>query len=901
MNRVRTLALVVLLLSYGAVGARQPAVRTSAVLGAPVARLAETLGIADPDRSHIVLDVVRIAFDAPDGQDAGDAAIKARLQALFHSSGAASSGDTHDTVPLPLDPSVWRDTILRRQVPDNQLIPAILSERASALLYHGLAALDDETLAALGPDRETLEVLRHHAGAFATFGRSLRIHAGRVVVPGGLGAETLWLELVGVEPSRPAAFVRRLYVGESGRLAFFFDALSHLDAPHQRFATSQQLPESSRLERTRALLDVFDQTAPEWRPDDRPFMRPPFDPAITLSTLAVTPGGTLVAPIPRSSWTHIFRGDDATDPVFAPVGSSDLANVEDDAPVDAAWIVSRVHRSPPAVGHRRLETLIFAQRTLAEAQEDKPDGAGVVNALRGFVSFPALALTLERIGTTSTAVLTRAADRAQSLNELRDEDARRTSIALFQSSLGILTRIAENRGLAVDDLARIVGSLIAVDAVPDGYGARISTWLRNDLAGSLRLPDESPDSLEDGLLRAMAGPAANQGSDPLEQIIQWEGRAYRVDPTAAEEQRLRHVRERQGGATLEAALEAFREVPRSADPRAAGRVSSKDGRVRAERALAEVLTSILYAAYLGEPDGPALSGGNVAARHDLALTPTIPPRPVGAWRLPIEEFRGRTGWHVTGSLLGLDAAIPRLALRRLDASTMPAQSRLSTAERQTAALTVALLNPFRLTDQGRDEIAAALGRGRARLAALRPIRDEIERVARTAGLSEWRREALAWTLTQDPARTTSALSLVELLWLGAPRPSAAAPLDPWGAATLPLTGCACLQMPRARAWEDLSGRPAQGAMATRAADVSLLVAEALASRRLPAALAPGIVALAMLDALDTARPAYFDDWSGFTTAVATLPTTKMDDYVAALTASGPLIPLPRTNRLPARR
>ena len=247
--------------------------------------------------------------------------------------------------------------------------------------------------------------------------------------------------------------------------------------------------------------------------------------------------------------------------------------------------------------------------------------------------------------------------------------------------------------------------------------------------------------------------------------------------------------------------------------------AGKAARVRADRALADVLTSILYAAYLGEPDGPALSGGNVASRHDLALTPTIPPRPIGAWRLPAEDFRTRSGWHVTGSLLGLETALARLALRRLDSSTMPTESRLSTADRQTAALTVALLNPHHLTDAGRDEIAAALGRGRARLASLRPNRDEMERVAKAAGLSEWRREALAWTLTQDPGRSSSALSLVELLWLGAPRPSAAAPLDPWGAATLPLTGCPCLQMPRAAAWEDLAGRPSQGGMATRAADV----------------------------------------------------------------------------------
>ena len=90
-------------------------------------------------------------------------------------------------------------------------------------------------------------------------------------------------------------------------------------------------------------------------------------------------------------------------------------------------------------------------------------------------------------------------------------------------------------------------------------------------------------------------------------------------------------------------------------------------------------------------------------------------------------------------------------------------------------------------------------------------------------------------------------------------------------------------------------------MATRAADVSLLVAEALATRKLPASLAPGIVALAMQDVLDAAHPAYFDDWSSFTRAATALPAAKLDDYIAASTAAGPLIPVPRTDRSPARR
>ena len=62
------------------------------------------------------------------------------------------------------------------------LIGAILSDRSTALVYHGLAALDDETLAWLGPDRDLLAFLLKHPGSFAAFGRSLHVQGGRVVV-----------------------------------------------------------------------------------------------------------------------------------------------------------------------------------------------------------------------------------------------------------------------------------------------------------------------------------------------------------------------------------------------------------------------------------------------------------------------------------------------------------------------------------------------------------------------------------------------------------------------------------------------------------------------------------------------------------------------------------------------
>ena len=603
MSRARTLALVVLLLSYGAVGARQPAVRTTVPLGTSAARLAADFDIPTADRSRLLIEVVRKAFASPDGQAAAEAVRRGRLSAAFN----APAPGRPELSPLPLDPSVWRDTILERQIPDSQLIPAIFSARSTALLYHGLSAMDDETLAALGPDRETLDVLRDHAGAFAAFGRAVRVHAGRIVLPGGSEAEPLWQELVGVEPSRPGAFVRRLFGDPSGRLAYFVDGLARLDLPHQLFATGRRLPAAARLERMRALLDVFDQAAPGWRADDRPFERPAFDPAVTLSLVNVTAAGALVTPLRRGAWARTFRGDDAADGEFVAALPAGPAGEEDDAPVDAAWLLSRVHRSPPAVGHRRLQTILFAQRALAGATDEEVEAA---TALRGFMAFPELFLTLERMGTISPSLLTRAASRAQAFNDIAKDDDRRAAIGQFEAVLGILDRVARERGMARAPLAAAVASLIALESGVDGYGAAIARWLRADLLPALAPPPgDQLDPIEAALLAAMSGPA-HPGRTSA-----WIGGGGQLEARDAATRRLRSIRAAQGGLSVDAAV-ALAERSAPAPPGAPAAPLARG----AQEVLAHTLSSILHAAHLADPSGSPWRAGNLTLRHDLGVS-----------------------------------------------------------------------------------------------------------------------------------------------------------------------------------------------------------------------------------------------------------------------------------------
>jgi hypothetical protein len=97
-------------------------------------------------------------------------------------------------------------------------------------------------------------------------------------------------------------------------------------------------------------------------------------------------------------------------------------------------------------------------------------------------------------------------------------------------------------------------------------------------------------------------------------------------------------------------------------------------------------------------------------------------------------------------------------------------------------------------------------------------------------------------------------------------------------------------MPAARPWEFYGGRPSQGLLASRGADVSIIVADTLAALGLPAQIAPGVSAFAMLEVLDRARPAHFDDWSGFSRAASAISRDSLIDYIAAQTAGGPLLP-----------
>ena len=821
--------------------------------------LAGALGVAAADPSVLLLQAVRQIFDGPDARTRGvrDAVMAALREDV-------NPGPT--MVPLPMGAAIWQQRILDTPTGPEGIVTAILTDRRAALLYYGLSAMDEETLAWLAVDPDALPHLKRHAAVVAAFGRSIRISAGRMSVPGGSESERLWKSVVGADPGAPGAFVRRV-ITEDGRLAFFYDTLAHLDSSRQRFALGLEARAESQEARLRMLLESFTAAAPEWHVEERPFTRPPIDGAILLSTIRVTARGAGAAPIGLRIWDRIFRGDDLAAVAFERVSEAETRSVSEYLTVDAAWLASHVLRVPYAIGKRRLDTFLFAQRVFG----DRPasDASAVATALRGYLSYPALMMAIERAGIRNPAAFANAARHAARLNAIDHLPARKIAISVFQSAVALIDRASLTGTLDTSRAGTLLTSLCSLDvSSKNGYEARYRAWFRGELLAAL----PAASSAEERLLAAIAGAAATPEALPT---IKWEGRSYRVDPGFAELRRLRRIRQVQGGPTLDSALSL-------AD------VSPADAAAAPDRSLADTLMSIVYAVHLGDPEASAVTSGNVALRHDFGITAlSSASSAADPWQLPIEHFDGKAAWRIRGSILGLEAALGRLTLRRLDPTSMPAEPKLGAQDRQTVVLTAALLNPFRMTDSGRDQIAAALARGRARVSALTSDPSKADDVARGAGLSEWRHHALEWTVAQGRAILPQ-FSLLELFWVGSPDPETMRGLSSWGAAVLPLTGCFCLDMPQPRAWEDYGGRQ-MPVLATRGADVALQIAETLAALELPASLAPALSAFATQDVLEHAQLAYQDDWQEFGRAAKELPRERLVDYIAALTAGGPLV------------
>lgn len=839
-------------------------------------------------------------------------------------------------VPLPLSLADWKTRVLNApQLRDERVFAATVGSFRASMLYYGLVSVDAETLAFITSERGLLERIRDRAaGTFARHGRSIRVRNGHVVPPGGPAATELWERFAGARTDKPAEFVTALLTRDGGRLAALHDAITHLDPSRAAFAlTTWQPNESQRRRSWDATYAAFlQQPALDWNIELRPFLSPSFDPGTVLRHVAVDSFGRPRGPSSKRFWEWVFDSDaiSARSPELeVPTDPRDI--------VDAGWLLNEVMDGAGGGISTRIESFYFSQRVWPELHPNQLGDAAV--ALRGFLRYPTLLPLLERMGVRTPSLYASLVRRAALLTERSDDNDDDVPLMQFQATLVVLDRLRSVRAVSATVVERWLETLAAFDLDGRGrYGIPLGLWLADEVLPTLRsvvtAPEDiaSDDSLDRVLLRGMAGVSSN----PSPPEFEFEGFNYRLDFAQPRLRRLVGVRERQRGNSLDAVIELCLAIRLLSSPgtdldrvtegrtilataaqrlqQPAPQTNSPNGNVPAigtsltraqdglasiqsardmgaaveaaerlkpiaEYLLSRVLRSIAYAPYIGEPGSTLLLNGDVAQRHDLGLLLSRGrARQDFMWTQPT-VMAENTEWHVTGSIVGLDLALAYLAMPQTSHGTPPEVPRMRLDDRDALLRTLAITNPFELSDADGHAIAAAIRRGR----------DAPDPDAPTGPLSRWILNARAWARTHEPDAVRSLKSVAEAYWLGRGGVEGSA-LNGWGAAGRSATGCWCMHLKVDQPWETLSPEHPGSEIVAYTPDLMFRLAEVLTELKVPTTIAAEIMPRAVQDVIDHAQLGDRGDWTSLLRYIQSIDRQRVEDYVSTLTAGGALVP-----------
>ena len=729
--------------------------------------------------------------------------------------------------------------------------------------------------------------------------------------------------------TRAERFLTTLLEVNDGRVAYLYDTIGQLDGARRAFVLGAWMSSPQiRLERFKTLSLSSVNAFRDWHTRVVPFGRPSFDLGMALMRLAVDDSGRPAPPASRGFWSRVMIG----------------AESADDSPIDAAWIAENLVGTDVRQRGERIDQLTFAQRVFGKDESNRADQICVLRALP---RFRALMLTFERAGITAPGTYAGVVRHAQRIARV-DGRTGYVAQANFQGSLVLVTRMAAVGTLDGAATTRLIERLtLLADASATGAAAR---WLRDDLHPLL---PPSRD-LEGAVIAGLSGPAERAVTAPL---VTWEGQQYRLDFAGAERNRLRRVREKQRAPrldvpiqiadaarllasdkatvddlldaatqfaaiatdlpersreeeadnvpsgvappgsyheTLRKAADDLNKAAKSKDVKRAARVAESLLEI-SDDLLARNLLSLAYGISLGDPEGTVLLADDVSHRHDFGFgLKDAEVRSRLSWAMPRQEVTPGVAWHVSGSLLGLDVALATLSLRRIATDRVLEAPKLTTNARDTFASSVSLMNPLALRDADRDAIAEAIERGQRRTITIKNI-GQLDAVADELSIGGARRRTLRWTLAHEPDRLMTMITLSELLVLGGGHPSE---LHPWGMAVIATNGCMCSRLTPPEALGLLSGRPQLGLSAATMPDLNFRIAILLKELGLPAALAKVVLSAAVQDFIDDARPTDDGDWVALSRAARSVTRERVEDYIAAATATGPL--MPASGRSPER-
>ena len=816
----------------------------------------ERLGIRHEERGYALLLLARALHGAVVSNPTGSLAITftevfGPVTVTGASGGVLPTDGPPVTVLAPFSDRLWRRVLAPALDGNADLFTALVKNRGALLVAGAALEAGPEVREWLAEDpRLVVQIVRQWPGAFAQAASALSRTAHGWAVPGDPSA---WTALVGVPPSRADEFLRRLLARDQGQLARFFATLAAM-SDDRRTALLQASPgEEAASVLTSLYAAARDADAP-WPPNDHPYQLSYADLPMVLHALSDVRLDAL--PETAALWPALVAST-----IESPEDAAAMLHRER-AVAPFAATVRALLRGGPRERRDHIAMLSIARRAW---REDAPSAeqADLIYAIGQYRRYRGLLLMLDRIGVRVPAVWARLVDAARQLDGGGGSE-REVRLGLVQGALALVERVALVDALSVEQREAVLLDLATAVAGTEAVYPAVRRWLLDRFIPALP-PLVRPDrfsgatAYESRVLQALAGPPAE--APPA---LSWEGMGYTLDHAAAEHQRILQIRAQLPSPGLDAALEEN-------DP----------------KRLAAALRALVYAPALGDPDGAVTLSPDVVDRHDLLGTRSAGRQ--AAWRPAVERTGTGAPWHIAGSLMSLDLALARSALRRLSADEMPPVPTINLNDELTLARTAVALRPQHFDDQTRTALVEALARGRSRLRDAGDDPQALLRLADEVALPPAVRHSLTWTLASVPGAAEALFSLRDLLWLGQPsvEPST---LARWGVMGEPVDGRLTTRFDPPVRWDRLAGRPDTGVLATQVPDLTLRLADITAGLDVPAALIPSLLLYATQDYWHEVEARLSDDWPALVRGALSLPASRVEDYIAALASGGPLRP-----------
>ncbi len=392
-------------------------------------------------------------------------------------------------VPVLFSESDWTAASSEDRKDANDLVETLLRDPVLSRLYWAMARSDHETRAAL-QQSVGLGKLLPVAATLDFYGSHIRIRSGRVIVPGGTGADSVWKDLVGASPESPKEFVTRLLAKDNGWLAAYFDALSRVSQTQQAHFTASRLHRFYEAFRGQ---DVSPNAA-------RPAFRPAPALLLLMTRLQWEPTGEPLVPGNLEAWKEILhqksdskiirewgkRARHLNHPEQLAETMFGLCRVETETgPLQMYLMMSELDARRPADNHLSPQTVLLLASRFAHFS----------NQYLIFSEFPEL----------SDASITHFMNVAETLGKIPNHTLRGNAMGIFQANIGIWQILARQGEIPTAELTDSWQKVIKpFGKVPSS--AQLFAAGRDSLGELLLAASGQRNRSQDEIIDLLAGP-----------------------------------------------------------------------------------------------------------------------------------------------------------------------------------------------------------------------------------------------------------------------------------------------------------------------------------------------------------------------------------------------------------